>query len=61
MVRGDLIEVGGTGLCVVEAVFYQGGEVKINIRPQASEGIINGIPETECDIVDAITILKKAA
>lgn len=64
LVRGDLICIGGTGRCVVEAVYYQSGMVKINIRPQLDDEIIEGIPETEAFIVDQITpitILQKVA
>lgn len=53
LVRGDLVHAIGSGDGVVEAVYYQGGQVKINLQLRRSGEIVEGIPETEAEMIRA--------
>jgi hypothetical protein len=52
--RGDLVAVDGNGDAVVEGVFFSDGLTRINLRRLHGNELIEGIPESECEVVRPI-------
>ena len=56
--RGEIVEVAGNGLCVVESIYWQADGFKVDLRRRHFAERIEGIRELDHDIIRAVRVRK---